>query len=154
MFLFRLQNYIFFLFTAIFYSLFSNYLIFKYQTFASSENSVVKGVKKWSQMLIMLYQAKKQHSGIGQSLDWYGSETVPSTDTRKQRVLGCKPNQSSCSRFTQAIFHPPSCSSVLMSLKTMFLCPKKHVLLFSCLIPASNPHVLMSNYHAHFSCAN
>ena len=46
MFLFRLQNYIFFLFTAIFYSLFSNYLIFKDQTFASSENSVVKGVKK------------------------------------------------------------------------------------------------------------
>ena len=73
-------------------------------------------------MLIMLYQAKKQHSGIGQSLDWYGSETVPPTDTRKQRVLGCKPNQSSCSRFTQAILHPPSCSSVLMSLKTMFSC--------------------------------
>ena len=36
----------------------------------------------------------------------------------------------------------------------MFLCPKKHVLLFSCLIPASNSHVLLSNYHAQFSCAN
>ena len=62
-------------------------------------------------------RAKKQHSGIRQSLEWYGSETVPPTDTRKQRVLGCKPNQSSCSRFTQAIIHPPSCSHVLMYLK-------------------------------------
>ena len=41
-----------------------------------------------------------------------------------------------------------SCSSVLS------LASNLHVLLFSCLILASNPHVLLSNYHAHFSYSN
>ena len=60
------------------------------------------------------------------SLAWYGSETVPPTDTASNECWA-KPNQTSCSRFAQASFHTSS-----------------HVLLFSCLSKKTWSSVLMS----------
>ena len=128
MFLFRLQNYIFFLFTAIFYSLFSIF----WKTWEKKNKFFWK---TWEQKNKFFERHKKRRTSFLKDIrteeqvflkDIRTEEHVLSLNQRTcSSVLLSYPSQAIPMFFCSSVLSlasNPSCSSVLLSLKTMFSC--------------------------------
>ena len=115
MFLFRLQNYIFFLFTAIFYSLFSIF----WKTWEQKNKFFLKDMRTEEQVFWKTWEQKNKFF----LKDKRTEEQVffERHENRRTCFIPQPKNMFFCSPVLPLASNP-SCSSVLLSLKTMFFC--------------------------------
>ena len=147
MFLFRLQNYIFFLFTAIFYSLFSIF----WKTWEQKNKFFLKDKRTEEQVFFERHENRRTCFIPQPKNMFFCSSVLPLANNpmffcSSVLPLASNPQVLMFSCLTPRTQSPGS--SVLLSY------PSQTIPMFSCSSVFPKKHVLLSNYHAHFSYSN